>query len=87
MISDLSLLAQKVSELAEITHSLRRENAALRAESVRLSDQNAELVQRMQQAHHRVSALLARIPDLDAAASAAESEGSSPQIYQPQVIA
>ncbi|MES2831095.1 MAG: cell division protein ZapB [Pseudomonadota bacterium] len=66
MISNFSHLAQKVKELADLAHFLRRENAVLRAETVTLTEQNAELRQRMQQAHERVAALLARIPGAEA---------------------
>jgi len=86
MISDFSLLAQKVSELAELTQFLRRENAAVRAESVTLAEQNAELRQRMQQAHERVAALLSRIPDPEAVL-ATGSEVVSEQVLPPQAIA
>jgi len=63
MISDFSQLSQKIHALAELTHSFRRENAALRAETATLSEQNNELKQRMQLAHERVAALLTRIPN------------------------
>ena len=63
MISDFELLAQKVAELAELAHSLRRENAGLRAQVAALGAENGELAQRMRQAHDRVAALLDHIPD------------------------
>ena len=66
MISDFSSLNQKVHELAELAHFLRRENASLRAQLVTLSEQNTDAKQRMQMAHERVETLLARIPNLGA---------------------
>lgn len=62
MISDFSQLSQKISQLAELTVSLRRENAELRQYAVSLGAENAELHRRMQQAHARVSALMERLP-------------------------
>ena len=85
MISDFSLLAQKISELAELTQFLRRENTTLRAESITLIEQNAELGLRMRQAHERVSALLSRIPD-PGAVFTTEFEVTSMQILEPKAF-
>ena len=63
MISDFELLAQKVGELAELAHALRRENADLRAQIATLGAENGDLEQRMRQAHERVAALLHQLPD------------------------
>ena len=63
MISDFELLAQKVAELAELAHSLRRENAELRAHAAALGAQNGELAQRMRQAQERVTALIDQLPN------------------------
>ena len=68
MISDFDLLAQKVGELAELAHSLRRENAALRAQMATLGEENGELGRRMHLAHERVTALLSRLPEPQALA-------------------
>lgn len=62
MISEFDLLAEKVRRLAELTHALRRENAGLRLDLAALTDCNADLQQRMQEAHARVSAVLAQLP-------------------------
>lgn len=62
MISEFDQLSAKVSELAALAQSLRRENADLRQTSATLVSANAELSRRMQQAHDRVAALLANIP-------------------------
>jgi cell division protein ZapB len=62
MISDFELLAEKVAKLAELTHALRVENAALRNEVTALTTQNQDVRERMQQAHERITALLAQLP-------------------------
>lgn len=62
MISDFELLAEKVARLAELAHALRSENAGLRNDLMSLTTQNADLQQRMHQAHDRVAALLAQLP-------------------------
>jgi cell division protein ZapB len=62
MISEFSQLSQKIGQLAELTVSLRRENAELRQYAVSLGAENAELHRRMQQAHERVAAVIARLP-------------------------
>lgn len=62
MISEFHLLSEKINQLAELTQSLRRENADLRLNTAALAIENAELSRRMQQAHQRVSALLKKIP-------------------------
>jgi cell division protein ZapB len=65
MISDFHQLSEKVSELAALVQSLRRDNADLRLSLTTLSAENAELAQRIEEAHQRVSALLAKIPAAD----------------------
>jgi FtsZ-binding cell division protein ZapB len=62
MISDFHNLSEKIGLLAELTQSLRIENADLRVRSAALAAENADLAQRMQEAHERVSALLEKIP-------------------------
>ena len=62
MISDFSSLLDKVSQLAELTIALRRENAELRHEVVTLTDENTQLSSRMKEAHDRVSALIDTMP-------------------------
>lgn len=62
MLSEFHSLSEKIRQLAELTQSLRRENAELRARMSAIEAENAELSGRMQQAHRRVSALLERIP-------------------------
>lgn len=62
MISDFQLLSEKITQLAALTQSLRRENAELRLNAIALAAENADLAQRIQEAHQRVSALLESIP-------------------------
>ncbi|MBX9798514.1 MAG: DUF904 domain-containing protein [Burkholderiaceae bacterium] len=62
MITDFHNLSAKISQLADLTQSLRSENADLRIKSAALAAENAELTRRMQEAHERVAALLAKIP-------------------------
>ena len=62
MISDFNQLSEKISRLAELTRALRRENAELRLNAANLSAENAGLLQRIEEAHQRVMALLDRIP-------------------------
>lgn len=85
MISDFELLTQKVGELAELAHALRRENADLRAYSSALVAENGELSRRMTAAHERVAALLERLPDAPAESSL--SPALSASIYRGADIA
>lgn len=63
MISEFELLAHKVERLAQLTHALRLENAQLRRNAASVLADNKDLQQRMLQAHERVAALLAQLPD------------------------
>lgn len=63
MISEFELLAEKLSRLAEMTHTLRLENAALRRTAVDLASENKDLRERVQTAHGRVEAILAQLPE------------------------
>jgi len=65
MISEFHQLAEKVSRLAELARSLRRENSDLRLNLAALAAENADLSKRMQEAHQRVAALLDKIPALE----------------------
>ncbi|AVR98295.1 hypothetical protein [Pseudoduganella armeniaca] len=61
MISDFQELADKIEQLAELTHSLRRENAQLRQANAALVAENISYQRRLGEAHQRVSALLDKI--------------------------
>lgn len=62
MGSEFLQLSEKISQLAELAQSLRRENAELRLTIAALTAENADLDKRIKEAHQRVSALLDKIP-------------------------
>jgi cell division protein ZapB len=62
MSPEFHQLSEKVAQLAALTQSLRRENADLRLNVSTLTNQNTELLQRVEQAHLRVSAVLEQLP-------------------------
>jgi cell division protein ZapB len=78
MISEFNSLSEKVGRLALLTQTLRQENADLRLHLTSLNNDKEALVQRMDEAHRRIEALLAQLPaaELDAEldANAAELE-------------
>ena len=62
MISEFHDLSDKIDRLAELTQSLRRENATLRQSNALLAAENSAFMERLSEAQHRVEALLATIP-------------------------
>ena len=62
MVSEFHQLSEKISQLAELARSLRRENADLRLAMAELSAEKEAVARRMQEAHDRVAALLAQLP-------------------------
>ena len=62
MISEFNDLSDKIDLLAELTQSLRRENASLRQSNALLAAENEAFMDRLAQAQQRVEALLATIP-------------------------
>ncbi|MEJ7804900.1 MAG: hypothetical protein WKG03_03135 [Telluria sp.] len=62
MISEFNDLSDKIDRLAELTLSLRRENATLRQSNALLAAENVAFMERLSEAQHRVEALLAAIP-------------------------
>lgn len=62
MISDFNQLSEKICQLADMAQSLRRENARLRLNALALAAENSDLLQRVEEAYQRVSALLEKIP-------------------------
>ncbi len=62
MVSEFSSLLDKVRQLAELSASLRRENAELRASMATLAEENVRLASRMKEAHDRVAALIDAMP-------------------------
>ncbi len=65
MISEFHQLSDKISQLAELAQSLRRENADLRLALTTLTTENADLAKRIEEAYQRVSTLLDKIPVSD----------------------
>jgi nucleoside diphosphate kinase len=63
MISEFATLIDKIRQLADATHALRSENAALRDKLAAASADNLALAARMSQAHARVAALLQTMPE------------------------
>ena len=63
MISDFKNLLEKIQQLADLSVTLRRENAELRHHSARLQADNAELTQRMREAHERITAVMRQLPE------------------------
>lgn len=62
MISEFKDLSDKIDRLAELTSSLRRENAQLRQSNALLASENAVYMERLGEAQRRVEALLSSIP-------------------------
>ena len=62
MISEFQDLSDKIARLAEMTESLRRENAQLRNDNKQLSEENAGYLQRLAEAQQRVEALIEQLP-------------------------
>jgi cell division protein ZapB len=62
MISEFQDLSDKIDRLAELTSSLRRENATLRQSNALLSAENVAFMERLGEAQRRVEALLTRLP-------------------------
>jgi len=65
MISEFNDLSDKIDRLAELTQSLRRENASLRQSNALLTAENEAFMGRLFEAQQRVEALLATIPPED----------------------
>ena len=66
MISEFDQLSEKLTQLAALTDSLRRENGELRQFAITVTMENGELSKRMLEAQHRIEALLATLPESSA---------------------
>lgn len=62
MISELQQLAKKVDQTTLLIQTMRTENADLRSQLTELTNTNAELRERIQQAHDRVTNVLNNVP-------------------------
>lgn len=67
MISEFQELSDKIDQLAEMTQTLRRENAQLRQANAALVAENIGYQRRLGEASGRLEALLGKIPGLDSA--------------------
>jgi cell division protein ZapB len=65
MLSEFHQLSEKITQLADLAHSLRRENAELRLSVAALSAENADLSKRIDEAYQRVATLLEKFPAPD----------------------
>ena len=65
MIPDFQELSDKIDQLAELTHALRREDAQLRQANAALVVENMGYQRKLGEASSRVAALLEQIPALD----------------------
>jgi DNA repair exonuclease SbcCD ATPase subunit len=79
MISEFQDLADKIDRLAELTDSLRRENADLRRLNSILIKDNLDYATRFAQAQQRVQDLLAQLPPEAGAAPDAASADTQQQ--------
>jgi cell division protein ZapB len=68
MISEFQDLSDKIDRLAELTASLRRENADLRQANAVLLNENVGFTGLLAEAQRRVAALIEKIPASAAAA-------------------
>ncbi|HZS80918.1 MAG TPA: DUF904 domain-containing protein [Herbaspirillum sp.] len=62
MSYELQQLSEKVTQLAALTQSLRRENADLRLDVTTLTTEKTELSRRMEEALQRAQTLLETLP-------------------------
>jgi cell division protein ZapB len=76
MISEFQDLSDKIDRLAELTASLRRENATLRQSNALLSAENIAFMDRLTEAQRRVEALLETIPAPDADITVTDDEAA-----------
>nr|WP_315257622.1 hypothetical protein [uncultured Duganella sp.] len=79
MISEFQELSDKIDQLAEMTQTLRRENAQLRQANAALVVENMGHQRRLSEASVRVAALLEQIPALDNGDAAASEEDKQPE--------
>ena len=57
MISEFDLLANKITELAELTQALRRDNAGVRTQNTELIAENRQLSEKTQEASQKITEL------------------------------
>jgi cell division protein ZapB len=76
MISEFQELSEKIDRLAELTASLRRENADLRQSNAMLTAEKVGFQGVLEEAQRRVAALLAKIPADAGATTAPDDEAA-----------
>ncbi|MDB5992361.1 MAG: domain containing protein [Herbaspirillum sp.] len=92
MISEFNSLSEKVSRLALLTQTLRQENADLRLHLTSLNNDKDALARRMDEAHRRIAALLAKLPatELDAepdvVAAELDIDTAEPELTEEKVL-
>lgn len=74
MSYEFQQLSEKVTQLAALTRSLRRENADLRLDVTTLMTEKTELSRRMEEALQRTQTLLEKLPSATPAAPALDEE-------------
>jgi cell division protein ZapB len=82
MISEFQDLSDKIDRLAEMTASLRRENANLRQANAVLLAENVGYTALLAEAQRRVAALIEKFPDPAAAAPAGDPTLSQDEAAQ-----
>jgi cell division protein ZapB len=63
MHAELETLEAKIRQVAELCHSLRRENIALRQQVLTVQQDNKQLTTRLDAAKTRLQALLETLPE------------------------
>lgn len=63
MHAELDTLEAKIREVAELCHTLRRENIALRQQLLTAQQDNKQLTTRLESAKTRLNALLETLPE------------------------
>ena len=76
MISEFQDLSDKIDRLAELTASLRRENASLRQANAVLLAEKVGYVALLAEAQRRVAALIEKFPDPAAASTVIQDEAA-----------
>lgn len=84
MISEFQDLSDKITKLAELTDTLRRENASLRHANAILTKENEDYARRVAEAHHRVMVLLQHMPPEAGAVAAAALAATVEPAAQPE---
>lgn len=85
MISEFNSLSEKVGRLAQLTQTLRQENADLRLHVTSLTNDKEALLRRMEEAHGRIAALLEKLPETELDAEP-EAEAAELELTEEKVV-